>query len=110
MTAQMPHSSPDSSPQTDLDPISPEEAQVILDEAIQPYVEAGWFVMDRSAYAARLTKGLYNLDVRVDLLGQVETTQSGLTPLQDSGRMAAWVLLLASLLVALVISSILGII
>ena len=50
-----------------------------------------------------------NLDVRVDLLGQVETEESGLTPLQDSGRLTAWVLLLALLLVVLALSAALGI-
>jgi hypothetical protein len=51
-----------------------------------------------------------NLDVRVDLIGRVEVQESGLTPLQDSGRLTAWVLLLAALLVTLALSSALGII
>ena len=50
-----------------------------------------------------------NLDIRVDLLGQVETEESGLTPLQDSGRLMAWMVLLAALLVVLALSTALGI-
>jgi hypothetical protein len=42
-------------------------------------------------------------------LGQIVTQESGLTPLQDSGRLTAWVLLLAALLVALALSAALGI-
>ncbi len=58
---------------------------------------------------ARLTRGDRNLDVRVDLLGEVEVKESALTPLQDSGRLVAWMLLLTSLLLALAIAAALGI-
>ncbi|GIV81085.1 MAG: hypothetical protein KatS3mg051_0439 [Anaerolineae bacterium] len=58
---------------------------------------------------ARLTRGDRNLDVRVDLLGEVEVKESTLTPLQDSGRLVAWMLLLTSLLLALAIAAALGI-
>jgi hypothetical protein len=46
----------------------------------------------------------------VDLLGKLEPEESGLTPLQDSGRLIAWVLLLATLLIVLALSAALGII
>ncbi len=78
----------------EVEPIDPEAAAALLDGAIRPYLDEGWHILDRSAYAVRLTRGMRNLDVRVDLLGQVEQQESGLTPLQDSGRLMAWVLLL----------------
>jgi len=93
-----------------IEPIAADDAALILAQAIEPYLADGWHVLDRSAYSARLTRGIRNLDVRVDLLGQVETEESSLTPLQDSGRLAAWVLLLATLLVVLALSAALGII
>lgn len=95
-------------PTGELEPINPEEAEVILNEAIQPYTDNGWFVLDRSASTARLTKGPRNLDIRVDLLGQVEVTTSSLSASQESGRLVAWSLLLVSLLAALVVANILG--
>ncbi|NDJ77024.1 MAG: hypothetical protein GYB65_12285 [Chloroflexi bacterium] len=100
---------PPSEPE-EIDPISPEEAAEILDNVVQPYLDDEWRVLDRSAYAARLTRGTRNLDVRVDLLGNVETQESDLTPLQDSGRLMAWVLLLTTLLVVLALATALGII
>ena len=96
-------------PEPEIEPISPEKAADILQEALEPYLGDGWRVLDRGAYSARLTRGMFNLDVRVDRLGQVEAQESGLTPLQESGRLTAWVLLLAALLVALALSAALGI-
>jgi len=66
-------------------------------------------VIDRSAYLMRLTRGKRNLDIRVDLLGQIEKQEMDLTPLQDSGRLMAWILLLTALMVALALSAALGI-
>jgi hypothetical protein len=105
---QTPVSSP--SPQEpEIEPISPEEAEKILNETLRPYLADDWRILDRSAYNARLTRGARNIDIRVDLLGQIETEESGLTPLQESGRLTAWVVLLAMLLVALALAAALGI-
>lgn len=93
----------------EIEPLSPDKAGVILETALAPYLADGWRVLDRGTYSARLTRGLRNLDVRVDLLGQVETEEFGLTPLQESGRLTAWVVLLAMLLVALALGATLGI-
>jgi hypothetical protein len=101
---------PQKPPAPEIDPISPQEAEAILQQALKPYLADGWHLIDHSAYAARLTREMRNLDVRVDLIGRVEVQESGLTPLQDSGRLTAWVLLLAALLVTLALSSALGII
>jgi hypothetical protein len=105
-TASDPGSQPE--PPPEIEPISPQDAQVILQKALEPYLADGWRVLDRSAYIARLTRGTRNLDVQVDLLGQVEKHESGLTPLQESGRLTAWVLLLAVLLVVLALTAALG--
>lgn len=106
----------DSTPELDprpgpaeIEPIDPHEATLILEQALAPYLADGWRVLDRGAYSARLTRGKRNLDVRVDLLGEVEVQETGLTALQDSGRLVAWVLLITSLLLALAITSALGI-
>jgi hypothetical protein len=99
---------PNHQPPPEIEPIRPEQAEALIAAAIKPYLAEGWHVLERSAYAARLTRGTRNLDIRVDLLGQIEIEESGLTPLQDSGRLIAWVLLLASILVALALASGLG--
>jgi hypothetical protein len=95
--------------QPEVEPINPAEAEKILAEALTPYLADEWRLLDRGPYAARLTRGVRNLDIRIDLLGQVVTEESGLTPLQESGRLIAWVLLLAALLIALAFSAALGI-
>lgn len=105
----VPPSDPDLT-KPEVEPIAPEAAARILEQALTPYLADDWRVIDRSAYAARLTRGMRNIDIRVGLLGEVDMEESGLTPVQDSGRLMAWVLLLASLLVVLALASALGII
>lgn len=97
-------------PPDEIEPISPDDAAAILEQVLEPYLADDWHVLHRDAYSARITKGTRNLDIQVDLLGQVDTHESPLTPLQDSGRLMAWVLLWAMLLVALALGSALGII
>jgi len=92
----------------EVEPISPQAAETILHEAIAPYLAEGWRVLHRDAYWARLRRDTRNLDVWVDLLGEVQTRERGLTPLQESGRLMAWTVLLAMLLVALALSAALG--
>ncbi len=95
---------------SEIEPINPQDAAIILKQALEPYLADGWRVLDQSAYYARVTRGTRNLDILVDLLGQVEKRESELTPLQDSGRLAAWMLLLATLLVVMALATALGII
>jgi hypothetical protein len=104
-----PELDPASGAPNEIEPISPREAERILAQALEPYLAEGWHVLERDAYMARLTREDRNLDVRVDLLGQVQTEESNLTALQDSGRLVAWVLLITALLLALTITSALGI-
>lgn len=97
------------SPEPEVEPISPEEAEAILQAEMEPYLAEGWQVLHESAYTARLTRGMHNLDIHVDLLGNVKKQETPLTPVQDSGRLMAWMLLIAMLMVALALSSALGI-
>jgi len=99
-----------SNSEPEIEPVHPEQAEIILREALEPYLADGWHLLSQNAYTARLTRGMSNLDVSVDLLGKVETRESGLTPLQDSGRLIAWVILLTTLLIVLALSAALGII
>lgn len=96
--------------QPEIEPVSPAEAEKILETALQPYLDDNWRILDRGPYAARLTRGVRNMDIRIDLLGQVETEEFGLTPLQESGRLIAWMLLISALLIVLALSAALGII
>ena len=93
----------------EIEPISPEDAEAILTQAMEPYLADGWTVLRQGAYFARLTRGSQNLDIRVDLLGAVEMEESDLTPVQDSGRLIAWMVLLMMLMIALALFSALGI-
>ena len=91
-----------------VEPIAPQEARQRLDQALAPYLEDGWAVRARHDYMAQLTRGRRNLEFYVDLLGEVTVSERGLTPAQASGRLIAWVLLLASFLLVLAIASALG--
>ncbi len=104
-----PDTLPDSTGPAEIEPVGIADAEKIMEDALQPYLAEDWRIIDRGPYAARLTRGMRNLDIRIDLLGQVETEESGLTPLQDSGRLMAWMVLLAALLVVLALSAALGI-
>ncbi len=94
--------------QEEVEPIDPQAAETILQEAIAPYLAAGWRVLHRDAYSARLRRAAQNIEVWVDLLGEVQIRERGLTPLQGSGRLMAWTVLLAMVLVALALSAALG--
>lgn len=100
---------------TELEPIAPEQAKAILDAAIRERLgddwqddDGGWMVVTGHNYMARLTKGQINLDFYVDLLGNVTVEQKELSPVQDSGRLIAWLLLLLSLVIALLIARAVG--
>ncbi len=99
----------------EIEPISPEAARVLLDDAIRQQLgddwddpDEGWVVVSRHDYMARLTKGRVNVDFYVDLLGQVEIKRSAINAGQDAGRLAAWALLIVSLVIALMLARIVG--
>lgn len=94
----------------ELDPIPPEQAREILEQAIRDRLgehwddeETGWVRVTGHDYMARLTRGNTNLDFYVDLLGNVTVEQSELSTAQTSGRLLLWVLLGLSVVIALLI-------
>ncbi|MBN1964099.1 MAG: hypothetical protein JW910_05600, partial [Anaerolineae bacterium] len=92
----------------DDDIITPEAARARLDAALAPYLADGWVVRDGHDYMARLTRGDRNLDVLVDLTGEVTVEEKPLALRQESGRLVAWVLLIVALLLALAVAQALG--
>lgn len=116
MMADIESQASDSSPivemKTDeIDIISPEDADAILDIEIEKLAGEGWKVKKRVIYGARLAKERDLLDLRVDLLGKLERTYGvALIYGPDVGRMVAWMVLLAWLLVALTFASVVGLI
>lgn len=100
-------------PESQAEPeiIPPKQARAILEKAIADRLganwqdeETGWMLVAGHDYMARLTRGEQNLDFYVDLLGNVTVKESEITGGQQNGRILAWGLLLASLVVAIVIA------
>jgi hypothetical protein len=99
----------------EIEPISAEEARAILTAAIRERLgedwedeDDGWTRITGHDYMARLNKGRTNLDFYVDLLGEVTVEEREINPGQDMGRMLAWMSLLGSLLLALLIAHLSG--
>ncbi|NJL93155.1 MAG: hypothetical protein HC915_05225 [Anaerolineae bacterium] len=96
-------------PHQPVEPIAPEAAAVILAPKLAELEAEGWVVLVQTDYMARLTRGKSNLDVRVDLLGQLELEEKPLTLPQESGRIIATLFLIIFFLLALVLASGLGV-
>lgn len=103
------------SEQPEIEPIPPEQARQILDDAIHKKLgsnwqdeERGWAVVSRHDYMARLTRGSVNMDFYVDLLGNVTVEEKEINPAQDNGRLFAWMLLGGSIAVAFLIAYLAG--
>lgn len=92
----------------EIDPIAPDDARQALERATAPYLADGWIVLVEHDFMARLTKGRRNLDFYVDLLGEVQVEESDLSPVQDAGRLVAWLLLVVAFLLAVALASALG--
>ncbi|NWF67586.1 MAG: hypothetical protein HXY40_00730 [Chloroflexi bacterium] len=97
----------------EIEPIAPEEARLILDNAIQErlgvnWEDEGWVLVSGNDFMARLTRKRTNVDFYVDLLGSVKIEEKEINAGQDLGRLAAWVFLIASLIIALLIARIAG--
>ncbi|MBN1284732.1 MAG: hypothetical protein JXB47_04975 [Anaerolineae bacterium] len=92
----------------EVDIIEPDEARAILDQAMAPYLEADWRLLDYDDYTAHLIKGARNLYIRVGWLGEVEVKEAALDATQTNGRLVAWVLLIAMLLVVFALAAALG--
>ncbi|GIL09399.1 MAG: hypothetical protein BroJett033_9100 [Chloroflexota bacterium] len=98
-----------------VEPIAPEQARQILEAAVRERLgdnwqdeDSGWAVVTSHAYMARLTRGRTNMDFYVDLLGAVTVEVKEISPVQDSGRLIAWLLLLLSLAIAFLVARIAG--
>lgn len=103
-------------PMDDFEPIASDIARQRIDEKITETLGEGWdaagspwmIVHDGDTYV-RLTNRKINLDFQCDLLGEVTVTEQEIHPLQVSGRLVAWSVLLASLFLAFVIASLAGV-
>lgn len=100
---------------TPPEPISPEDARRALDRAMAERLGpdwqeegSGWLLVTGNDYMARVTRGNFNLDFMVDLLGNVTIEERPLSPAQTSGRLIAWTLLLLALGIAYLAARALG--
>src|SRR5690606_14963312 len=94
----------------EIEIIQPEEAAAILDPKIAEFEAEGWIVMVRHDYMARLTRGKHNLDIQVDLLGEVLIEEKPITLAQESGQIIAILLTLVLLFLAVTIATVLKLI
>jgi hypothetical protein len=98
-----------------IEPIPPEQAREILEQAMREKLgddwhdeDSAWQIVTGHDYMARVTRGRKNVDFYVDLLGNVTVSESEINPAQDSGRLLAWVMLLLSLGIAFLLARIVG--
>lgn len=99
----------------EIDPIPAEEAREILHNAIRQRLGndwndeiRGWTIISGHDYMMRLTKGNKNVDFYVDLLGNVTIEEKEVSVAQTAGRLMAWMFLLGSLVIALLLARIAG--
>ncbi len=76
------------------EPIEPEQARAILDQAMNERLGedwqdeySGWLLVTANDYMARVTKRGKNVDFLVDLLGNVSIEEKALSDTQSSGRL-----------------------
>jgi hypothetical protein len=98
-----------------IKPVPPEEALVILENAVRERLgddwddeRDGWVVASKQPYMMRLTKGPTNMDFSVDLLGDVTIEEKSVVAGEDAARLVSWAFLLASLFIAFLIADIAG--
>lgn len=93
----------------DDDIVTPEQAEEILRPEVHQLQEEGWRIVAKPLYGVRMEKGVEVMDLRVDLLGNIERdTKLTVWTSVAKGRMVAWVLLITVLLVVLVFASEVG--
>lgn len=99
----------------EIEPIAPEIARERIQQAIVDRLGAdwddedhGWLVVHDTDYLVRLTRRGINLDFHCDLLGEVEVIERPANPVQTSGRLIAWMVLGASLLLAFLLAQLAG--
>lgn len=89
------------------EPISPETARAILDQAMNDRLGedwedeySGWLLVTANDYMARVTKRGKNVDFLVDLLGNVTIEEKELSDTQSSGRLIVIILLFLAIGIA----------
>ncbi len=99
----------------DLDPIPAEQARQILHHAISARLGSdwddeleGWTVISQHDYMARLTKGRRTIDFLVDLVGEVTIEEKEIGGSQEASRTLAFMVLGASVLLAIILARIAG--
>jgi|GEM_PF-4454314 len=80
--------------QNEIEIIAPDDAAAILQGKLEELQSEGWIVLVRHDYMARLTRQDRNLDLQVDLLGNLSVEEKPLTLAQESGQWVAIVTLL----------------
>lgn len=102
---------PEQLPSHEIEPIPAEAARAALYAAIRERLgehwndeESGWRLVSGHDYMARLTRGSRNIDFMVDLLGSVTIEEKAIGPAQIQGRINAWLLLGASLILAVLLA------
>ena len=106
-----------STPQTDaIQPVSVETARAAIEAAIVAKLGADWndedspyLLVHDAPYLVRINRGATNLDFQCDLLGEVEIIERPVNPAQTGGRLIAWMVLLATMLVVFVLASLAGV-
>lgn len=97
----------------DINLITMAEARTYIDAAIIERLgdnwRKEWLVAHNDDNYVRLNKGDINLDFRCDIVGNVEIIESEVSPTQTGGRLIAWMVLGASLFVALALAQIAGV-
>jgi hypothetical protein len=97
-----------------VDIIAPKDARIAIRSKINATLgdnwEGEWTVIHNADYLVRVTKGNINMDFQCDLLGQVEAIERPINPLQASGRMIAWTILISTLFIAFFIGVATGVI
>lgn len=74
---------------TEIQIVTPEDAAAILQPKIKELQSEGWVVLVQHDYMARLTRGSYNMDLQIDLLGELHMEQKAITLAQESGQWIA---------------------
>lgn len=101
-------------PPQEIEPVAPAQQRAAIEVAIIAQLgqdwQREWLVVHNASDLVRLNRGKTNLDFQADLLGQVSVIEREANPVQISGQLVAWMVLGASLFVALAIAALAGII
>lgn len=95
--------------QEGVDFLTPEQADPILEAVAQTYRDEGWQDVRWANYMIRLRREDRILDIQVDLQGEITTEEKpAVQTAAEVGRLIAWVILLAALVLSLTLASVLG--